>query len=210
MIALRLITANTPEETDYLKQIYNYSRKEYLALDGHWIVLRKVGDKTSWQSAVDPSVANIWPCYQLYSAVFEELPTMDDLAGVPYAKTLHTQDDCIPQRNDTLFTSSNTMTWYRKRSATVIGQDMRDLEKPQADLAVVNSRVRGCGSITLIFLDVLSHAEMQGDLKFFGMIQGVPNEITRSRRVPPESTPWPSLEEMRRRMEEFIAKHKKA
>ncbi len=209
VIALQLMTANAPEETPRLKWDYSYDREEYLSLNRHWIALRKVGDKTSWRSAVDPSVANLWPCYQLYSAVFEELPTMDDLAGVPYAKALHTQDDFIPQRNDTLFTSSNTMTWYRKRGATVIGQDIRDLEKPQADLAVVNSRVRGCGIIKLIFLDVLQHADMQGDLHFFGMIKGVPNEVSWHRRVPPESTPWPTLEEMRQRMEAFIAKHKK-
>ena len=203
VIALQLITANAPEETPQLKWDYSYDRDEYRALDGHWIALRKVGDEVSWHSQVDPSLGNLWPCFQLYAAVFPTCPTLADLEGIPFAKTLHTQD------GHTLFTSSNTMTWYRKRGATVIGQNLHDLEKPQSHLAVVNSRGRGCGIIKLIFLDVLQHAEMQGDLKFFGMIKGVPNEVSWHRRVPPESTPWPSLEEMRRRMEEFIAKHKK-
>lgn len=203
VIALQLMTANAPEETPQLKWDYSYDREEYLALDRHWIALRKVGDEISWHSQVDPSLGNLWPCFQLYAATFPTCPTIESLQGIPFAKTLQTQD------GHTLFTSSNTMTWYRRRGATVIGQDMHDLEKPKADLAVVNSRVRGCGSIKLIFLDVLQHADMQGDLCFFGMIKGVPNEVSWHRRVPPESTPWPTLEEMRRRMEKFIAKHKK-
>ena len=209
VIALQLLTANAPEETPQLKWDYSYDRTEYLALDKHWIALRKVGDEVSWRSQVDPSLGDLWPCYQLYAAVFPVCPTMADLYDIPFAKTLHTQDDHIPQRNDTLFTSNNTMTWNRKRSASMIGRDTHDLEKPQADLAVVNSRKRGCGIINIVSLDVLQHAHMQGDLELFGMIKGVPNEVSWHRRVPPESTPWPTLEELRRRMEAFLAKHKK-
>ena len=209
VIAMQLLTANAPEETPQLKWDYSYDRTEYLALDKHWIALRKVGDEVSWRSEVDPSIGNLWPCYQLYASVFPACPTIAGLTGIPFAKTLHTQDDHIPQQNDTLFTSNNTMTWYRKRSASIIGQDLHALEKPQSDLAVVNSRARGRGIINIVSLDVLQHAHRQGDLELFGMIKGVLNEVSWRRRVPPESTSWPSLEEMRRRLEDFIAKHKK-
>lgn len=208
VIALQLLTSNAPEEQPHLQWDFSYSREEYLALDRHWIVLRKVGDEASWTSCVDPSIADLWPCYQLYRAAFPSLPTLQDLEGVPFAKTLHTQDDHIPQRNDTLFTSDNTMTWYRKRGATVIGQALHDLETPQADLAIVNSRVRGCGLINIIHLGVY-HADMQGDLDFFGMLKGAAHDVSWHRRPRPEATPWPTLEEMRRRMEAILARKQK-
>ena len=44
--------------------------------DGKYIVLRKAGDKINQFSSIEPQLKDYWAKFQLYSAIFDECPTV--------------------------------------------------------------------------------------------------------------------------------------
>ncbi|MBQ8834250.1 MAG: hypothetical protein IJ001_04920 [Oscillospiraceae bacterium] len=85
--------------------------------DGKYIVLRKVGDKVSQYSYIEPELKDYWAMFQLYNKIFDECPVAEQLKNVPY----------VPTRDNTTFTSESSLFHFKKRNFRVIGNNQDDL-----------------------------------------------------------------------------------
>ena len=92
----------------------------FRACHGKWVAMRKAYDHVSYRSSIVPEVRNIWPTFQLYGAMFDECPTMEQLQGIPWAKT---------ERNPGTgaFGTEGTMSYLKKRNCRIIGSSLEDL-----------------------------------------------------------------------------------
>ena len=114
VIAMRLHTA----ECSTLHYRPRLSEAAFRQLDGHWFVWQMVKAHVSWRSAVVPEVFDVWPYYRMYAAVFPEVPTLSQLADVPFVQF---SGAGWPTLRTALITGNNTRTGYRRRDAQLIG-----------------------------------------------------------------------------------------
>lgn len=96
---------------------------------GKWVVMRKVYDDVSYRSAIVPEVQDIWPCFQLYAAIFDECPTMDMMEGISWAKTRH-------HPGYGLFYSEGSLSYLKRRNYRMIGSSTESIAIQ--DKAVMN------------------------------------------------------------------------
>lgn len=89
--------------------------------DGKWVVMRKAYDRISYQSSIVPEVRDIWPCFQLYAAVFDECPTMDRLKGIPWANTKYNPGYGV-------FYTEGKLSHFRKRNYKIIGSSLKNID----------------------------------------------------------------------------------
>ncbi|MBQ2952995.1 MAG: hypothetical protein IJE07_05505 [Clostridia bacterium] len=115
VIAMRLHTAAC--RTEYHRP--RLSAEAFRQLDGQWFVWQMVKAHVSWRSAVVPEVFDVWPYYRMYAAVFPEVPTLAQLADVPFVRY---SDVWHPTVRTALITGNNTHTGYRRREAQLIGR----------------------------------------------------------------------------------------
>lgn len=87
---------------------------------GKWVVMRKAYDDVSYRSAIVPAVQDIWPCFQLYAAIFDECPAMDKMEGIPWAKTRHNP-------GYGLFCSEGSLSCLKRRNYRVIGSSVENI-----------------------------------------------------------------------------------
>lgn len=85
--------------------------------DGKYIVLRKVGDKISQYSSIEPQLKDYWAKFQLYNAIFDDCPSAEQLRNVPF----------VPTRDNSTFTSESSLFHLKKRNCRVIGNNQDDL-----------------------------------------------------------------------------------
>lgn len=92
----------------------------YRSCHGKWVVMRKAFDHVSYRSSIVPEVRNIWPRFQLYGRLFDECPAMEQLQGVPWAKT---------ERNPGtgVIGTEGTLSYLKKRNYRIIGSSLADL-----------------------------------------------------------------------------------
>lgn len=114
VIAMRLHTA----ECSTLHYRPRLSEAAFHQLDGQWFVWQMVKAHVSWRSAVVPEVFDVWPYYRMYAAVFPEVPTLAQLADVPFVQF---SGAGWPTLRTALITGNNTRTGYRRRDAQLIG-----------------------------------------------------------------------------------------
>lgn len=92
----------------------------YRSCHGKWVVMRKAFDYVSYRSSIVPEVRNIWPHFQLYGRLFDECPTMEQLEGIPWAKTKHNPGTGVVG-------TEGTLSYLKKRNYRVIGSSLDDL-----------------------------------------------------------------------------------
>lgn len=92
----------------------------YRSCHGKWVVMRKVFDHVSYQSSIVPEVRNIWPRFQLYGRLFDECPTMEQLEGIPWAKTKYNPGTGV-------FGTEGTLSYLKKRNYRIIGSSLDGL-----------------------------------------------------------------------------------
>lgn len=88
---------------------------------GKWVVMRKAYDDVSYRSAIVPAVQDVWPCFQLYAAIFDECPAMDMLEGIPWAKTRYNP-------GYGLLYSEGSLSYLKRRNYRVIGSSVENID----------------------------------------------------------------------------------
>ena len=89
--------------------------------DGKYIVLRKVGDEINQHSSIEPQLKDYWAKFQLYDAIFDECPTVEQLKNISF----------VPTRDNTTFTSESSLFHLKKRNYRIIGNNQDDLPELQ-------------------------------------------------------------------------------
>ena len=82
-----LIAIQLQTENKHYIQNSPFSEEEFRNFNGKYVVLRKVTDKVSYASAIEPRVKDHWAVFQLYGKVFDTCPTLEQLYGIPWADT---------------------------------------------------------------------------------------------------------------------------
>ncbi len=93
------------------------SEKEFHECDGRYVVFKKVGNQISYTSKIDSRAKDIWPVFQIYKKVFDDIPTIDVLNDVPFASIQKFND-----KLDMIYCEGN-MYYFKKRNYTIIGND---------------------------------------------------------------------------------------
>lgn len=101
-----------------------FTEEFFRSCHGKWIVMRKVFDHISYRSSIVPQVCDIWPCFQLYAAIFDECPAMEMLKDIPWANTKHNSGYGV-------FCTEGSLSYLKKRNSRVIGSSLEriDVEK---------------------------------------------------------------------------------
>lgn len=126
LVAIQLQTA----DKHYLKRS-NFTEQFFRECNGKYVVLRKVSDRISYSSRIEPRVSDHWAIFQLYGKVFDSCPTVDDLVSVPWA------DPAKKLRNSPWFNQElpingvffceSSMYYFRKRKYSIIGKNLDDI-----------------------------------------------------------------------------------
>ena len=77
LIALRLNTMDSAYD-----EACRIPEKAFRALNGKYIVVRKLGDRVGRTLAVEPSVQDRYPVFELYRNTFDRLPGTDALKAL--------------------------------------------------------------------------------------------------------------------------------
>ena len=80
------------------------------------MVLRKVYDCVSYRSKIVPGIQDIWPYFQLYERIFDDCPTLEQMAAVPWAG------------ENRVFVTEGNMRYFTQRNARVIGRNLDGIE----------------------------------------------------------------------------------
>lgn len=95
VIAMQLDTSIAAFEGNPYRSRFPFTEEAFRALHGMWFVLRKVGDHISWRSSVDPTVCDVWPCFQDVQMRQPGLPDGGHAEGHPLCP--HTRPHAICQ-----------------------------------------------------------------------------------------------------------------
>lgn len=125
------IVAIQLKTSDKLYMDYShFSEKFFRECDGKYVVMRKVKDHVSYASKIEPSVKDHWAIFQLYSKVFDNIPTAEELKHIPWANTAETERSLFSKKYirtnpfNGLFVCESTMFYFKKRKYAVIGKDI--------------------------------------------------------------------------------------
>lgn len=114
IIAVQLQTTGKPYTQSKLKPMTD---EEFHALDGKYVLMQKIKDYSSWQSALAPDVQDYWAFFRLFDGVFDEIPTQQDYASLKDAKMLG-RKQLTP-----LFVCESSMFYFKKRKYVLLGND---------------------------------------------------------------------------------------
>lgn len=103
----------------WLKSLFD--EEFFRTCHGKWVVIRKVYDDVSYRSAIVPEVQDIWPCFQLYAAVFDECPTMEMMEDIPWANTKYNP-------GYGLFFTEGSLSYLKKRNYRIIGSSLENID----------------------------------------------------------------------------------
>ena len=126
IIAIQLQTA----DKHYIAKS-NFSERFFRECDVKYVAMRKVADKISYTSSIEPRVKDYWAVFQLYGKVFETVPTMEELESTPWADPLkknrnsHYVTKNLPING--LFFCESSMFYFKKRKFNIIGHNLRNL-----------------------------------------------------------------------------------
>ena len=82
----------------------------FRSYEGKYIVLRKVGDGINQYSCIEPQLKDYWAKFQLYNAIFNDCPTIEQLENVPF----------VPTRDNSTFTSESSLHHLKKMLLIVL------------------------------------------------------------------------------------------
>ncbi len=86
---------------------------DFRKMDGKYVAIRKIANHVSYVSSIEPAVSDIWPVFQLYDKVFDEVPQFEDVIELRYANTEHDSDG--------LFYCEGSMYFFKKRRYMGLG-----------------------------------------------------------------------------------------
>ncbi|MCL2677748.1 MAG: hypothetical protein FWE85_01690 [Clostridiales bacterium] len=116
IIAFQLQTLDKQYANDNIK----ISEEDFKALNGKYIAVRKIRDMVSWKSSIEPAVRDIWPEFQLYDNIFDEVPALEDVIKSGFAK--------MRNRSDGLFYCEGSMFYFKRRKYVVLGNYLEGIE----------------------------------------------------------------------------------
>ncbi|MBE5800238.1 MAG: hypothetical protein E7321_09870 [Clostridiales bacterium] len=122
VVAFQLQTldkAYLPDENPHNGMRVRFDRECFRSCHGKWIAMRKVCDDISYRSAIVPEVQDIWPCFQLYAALFDTCPTMEMLKDIPWTGHCPEPD---------LFFTEGKLSHFRKRNYRIIGSSLENMD----------------------------------------------------------------------------------
>ena len=96
--------------------------EEFHALDGKFILIRKVRDIISYTSKIEPNVKDIYPVFQLFDGVYDEPPAEVKLSELKNAQFV--EAEITP-----LFSTDGGSGRYKKRKCKVIANDKTGIEE---------------------------------------------------------------------------------
>lgn len=95
----------------------NLGEDVFRSHDGKYIVLRKAGDKINQLSSIEPQFKDYWAKFQLYNAIFDKCPTVEELENISF----------VPTRDNSTFTSESSLFHLKKRNYRIIGNNQDNL-----------------------------------------------------------------------------------
>lgn len=118
----------------------SFSEEFFRSCNGKYVVARKVTDKVSYTSRVEPNVKDIWPIFELYGKVFDSCPTPTDLEGIPIANVAIHPNSKWQGVNDPryrgTFLCEGSLYYFRKRKYVHLGNDLRNLPNGYNDVHI--------------------------------------------------------------------------
>lgn len=96
--------------------------EEFHSFDGKFILMRKIRDKISCTSVIEPNVKDISPVFQLFDGVYDEPPAEVKLSELKDAKFISAVDT-------PLFETDGGLGRYKKRKCKVIANDKTGIEE---------------------------------------------------------------------------------
>lgn len=96
--------------------------EEFHALDGKFILIRKVRDIISYTSKIEPNVKDIYPVFQLFDGVYDEPPAEVKLSELKNAQFV--EAEITP-----LFSTDGGTGRYKKRKCKVIANDKTGIDE---------------------------------------------------------------------------------
>lgn len=75
----------------------------------------------SYVSSIVPEVKDIWPVFQLYGKIFDECPSIEQLEGLPWAKSILGKQG--------LYTTEGSVFYFKRKNAKIIGKDMNSIDE---------------------------------------------------------------------------------
>ena len=112
VIALQLQTLNKLyiEPSSNNNWQYKISKADFYELDGKYIVIKKLADKVSRVSRIEPTTRDIWPYFELYDKIFDQIPKIGDINDLNVVKF---RDGM--QFSESFF-SEGRMSYYKKEN----------------------------------------------------------------------------------------------
>lgn len=126
LVAIQLQTA----DKHYMERS-NFTEQFFRECNGKYVVLRKVSDRISYTSRIEPRVSDHWAIFQLYGKVFDYCPSAEDLVNIPWADPYKERrnspwfNQSVPING--LFLCESSMFYFRKRKYSVIGKNHKDI-----------------------------------------------------------------------------------
>ena len=114
MLALKLKTIDKS-----YKGTKNISEKRFKELDGKYVVIRKVGECISFVSSIDPSIKDIWPNFELFKTVYDEIPSLDEI---------------LRNRKSVLVAMEGSIKAFEKANYVYIGNSRKGMKKCNEDI----------------------------------------------------------------------------
>lgn len=114
MIAVQLQTAGKPYTQSEQMPMTD---EEFHSLDGKYVLMQKIEDDSSWQSALAPDVHDYWAVFRLFDGVFDEIPSIKDCSSLKDAQMLDRRG-LTP-----LFYCESNMFYFKRRKYVLLGND---------------------------------------------------------------------------------------
>lgn len=122
LIALRLNTMDSAYD-----EACRIPEKAFRALNGKYVIVRKLGDWVGRTLAVEPSVQDRYPVFELYRNTFDRLPDTDALKALKPARKRGRGG--LLSRRRVVFWSEAEARGYRGRGTAVIGRNANGIDK---------------------------------------------------------------------------------
>lgn len=105
------------------ERVSHFDENFFRACHGKWVVVRKAFDLVSYHSDIVPEVQDIYPVFKMYSTIFDECPTMEELKNVPLVST-------VPEKGEDLIQTDGSLLQFKKRNYRVLGSVAEKADMP--------------------------------------------------------------------------------
>lgn len=120
IIAFQLQTAGKPYTQSWQKPMTD---EEFQSLNGKYVIMQKIKDFSSWQSALAPDVQDYWAVFRLFDGVFDDIPTLKDCSSLNDAQ----MTGC--KQLTPLFYCESSIFYFRKRKYVLLGNDVESAKQ---------------------------------------------------------------------------------